>query len=291
MLFDQLPEKLDPASFKHSSKKRPAPPGGKTGPIPMFPSGRQSSVSSQRAEELARARSGGRPTPVFGTPNSRGSVDTISHIEPRFTDPSFNTSMGEPLGIDMSSRATSGSPSTASSSQHHPGYSMPPQQQHNSHNPVQKLDTLMFPSEDPFAYPNQPMMELSYQPPVTMSSQGQAQNSQFFMPGSFEEVDSQLLGQPPPYVIQHPEGQPGLEFSANMYDPNLFGVQMGQQPHHPPPPSSSSSQQMHHPAYAHSRRPQPRRQQRQIDQMFTENGMQADWGSFFGSGRGVFQGM
>lgn len=156
---------------------------------------------------------------------------------------------------------------------------------------MHKLDNLMFPSEDPFAYPNQPMMELGFQPPVSVAGQ---QNTQFFMPGSMEEIDSQLLGQPPPYVIQHPEGQPGLEFSTNMYDPNLFNVQMGsgQSSSHSQPPSTPQ-QQMHHPgsAYGQHRRVQARRQERQIDQIFTENGMQADWGSFFGSGRGVFQGM
>ena len=261
----------------------------------MFSTARQSSVSSQRTEELARARNGGRPPLGFGTPVSRGSVDTIPHTggDHTFQDPALSAGMPDVLGFDMSSRGTSGSPSTASSSHQQPyGVQHHQQQSLGSHNPVNKVDTLMFPSEDPFAYPNQPMMELGFQPPVTMASQGsQNPSSQFFMPGSFDDMDSHLLGQPPPYVIQHPEGQPGLEFSANMYDPNLFNVQMGQ-PAQAPTPSSSSMHHSSESAYSHgSRRPQPRRQERQIDQMFTENGMQADWGSFFGSGRGVFQGM
>lgn len=105
-----------------------------------------------------------------------------------------------------------------------------------------------------------------------------------------EDVDSQLLGQPPPYVT-HPEGQPGMGFATNMYYPNMYNVQMGQQPHAQPP--STPQQHMHHPGqtFGQHRRVQPRRQERQIDQMFTENGMQADWGGFFGSGRGAFHGL
>lgn len=247
----------------------------------MFSTGRHSSVSSQTRDELTRARNGGRSTGVFGTPNSRGSVDPIQHMaDSRYQDSSFTASMPDLMPFEMSSRATSGSPSTAGSSQHQ---QYPGQQQYNSHNPVHKVDNLMFPSEDPFAYPNQPMMELGFQPPVAMSNQAQ---SQFFMPGSMDGMDSQLLGQAPPYVIQHPEGQPGLEFSANMYNPNMFGVPMGQQ-------SSAHSHQGMHPGqtFPPPRRPVQRRQERQIDQIFTEQGMQADWGSFFGSGRGVFQGM
>ena len=289
VLFDQLPDKFDPSMQKQvASKKRSAPAGGKPGPVPMFSTGRQSSVSSQRTEELARARNGGRPPPPFGTPPSRGSADPMAHMtDPRYQDHSFTGSMApDMLGFDMSSRATSGSPSTASSSQPQQPYGV--QHGMNSHNPVHKLDNLMFPSEDPFAYPNQPMMELGFQPPVSTGSQPQ-QNSQFFMPSNLEEMDSQLLGQPPPYVIQHPEGQPGLEFST-MYDPNLFNVNMGQQ--HSQPPSTSSQSSLHSHTFGQQpRRVQPRRQERQIDQIFTENGMQADWGSFFGSGRGVFQGM
>ncbi|CAI6085504.1 unnamed protein product [Clonostachys chloroleuca] len=293
VLFDQLPDDLETtASRSAPSKKRSAPAAGQPGSMPMFSSGRQSSVSSQRTEDLARARSGGRAPAAFSTPTSRGSSDTIQQFsDPRFQDPNFSTNMTDLLSMDMSSRGTSGSPSIGGSTSQQPPYSMPPQQFSTRH-PVNKLNTLMFPSEDPFAYPNQPMMELGFQPHSNMGDQNQS--SQFFVPGSMEEGDSQVLGQPPPYVIQHPEGQPGFEFSTEMYDPNLFGMQMGQQPHaHGTGPGQSPHHGMPHSGqtYPHARRPHQRRQQRQIDQIFTEQGMQADWGSFFGSGRGVFQGM
>lgn len=272
----------------------------------MF-SGRQSSVSSQNREDLARARNGGRSSVAYGTSStSQGSSETIQPPmpEPRYQDTAFAASMPELLPIDMSSRATSGSPSTASSS-HHPAYKAQPL---GTQNPMHKLDNIMFPSEDPFAYPNQPMMELGFQPPMSMGNPPQDSGPQYFMPESMDGIDGQLLGQPPPYVIQHPEGQPGFEFSANMFDPSVFGMPMGQhqQQHpqqHPYPqtpqhglhPGQAYMQQHPHPhphqQHPHQQQRRPRRQNRQIDQMFTEQGMQADFGSFFGSGRGVFQGM
>lgn len=206
-------------------------------------------------------------------------------MDPRFQEPSFTSGMPDLVGFEMGSRATSGSPSTGSSS-HQQGY--PGRQPSSSHNPVHKLDDIMFPSDDPFAYPNQPMMELGFQAPVSMSGgQHPHENSQFFMPTSMGEMDNQLLGQPPPYMIQHPEGQPGLEFST-LYDPNLYNVPMGQ---HPPSTPQQHMQPHQGQPMGQPRRAQPRRQERRIDQIFTENGMQADWGGFFGSGRGVFQGL
>ena len=50
------------------------------------------------------------------------------------------------------------------------------------------------------------------------------------------------------------------------------------QPHPQPGPSLSQHRRA-------------RQQERQIQQMFSAQGMQPDWGSFFGGGRGGFQGM
>jgi hypothetical protein len=166
-----------------------------------------------------------------------------------------------------------------------------PGQSANSHNPVHKLDSLMFPSEDPFAYPNQPMMELGFQPkadatPITMTDQGP--DSQFLFSGSLDEIESQFFGQPPPYMMGQPHQpmQPFMNFSDNMFDPSsLMGFQpQAQQPPQPPQQAGPAMQQQ--------RRVHPNRhQQRRIEQIFTEHGMQPDWGGFFGSGRGGFQGM
>jgi hypothetical protein len=106
-----------------------------------------------------------------------------------------------------------------------------------------------------------------------------------------------------------------MDFSDPMFDPSAFGgyppavnmpphMQMNMQRQQTP--LTVQQQQQHHrqqarhqtPAQAlqrlqQQRRGQARRQQdsSQINQLFEEQGMQADWGSFFGSGRGVFQGL
>lgn len=199
--------------------------------------------------------------------------------------------------MDLSSRATPDSTSTVASSQQHPY----PTQPLNTHNPVNKLDSLMFPSDDPFAYPNQPMMELGFpakagETPVSLSGQGQ--DPQYFIPGTMEEIDSQFLGQPPPYMMPHQQGPPVMGLSNNMYDPNaMMGMHMSPphpQQHHPSQHHPQAHVQPQHAArhsMPHRRARAHRQHERQIDQLFTEQGMQPDWGSFFGSGRGGFQGM
>lgn len=237
---------------------------------------------------------GPAPNRSYGTPNPRASVDPVPQVsEPGYSDTSFTASIQEFLPFDMSTRATPDSTSTASSRQN-PYVT----QAMNFSTPVNKVDSLMFPSEDPFAYPNQPMMELGYQdksPQITMS--GQASDSNFFLTSPLDDMDNQLLGQPPPYMMHQPQGPGSMGMSPTLYDPgNLLGLQMDepQQQHQPPPqPHHQPAPQQPHPppGPSLSQHRRARQQERQIQQMFTNQGMQPDWGSFFGGGRGGFQGM
>lgn len=242
-----------------------------------------------------RSRSSNLSGVSFGTTTSRSSIENMPSDHP-FSDTSFSASLHDLLPMDLSSRATPDSTSSrgTSAQQQHPY----PTQPLSAPNPVNKLDSLMFPSDDPFAYPNQPMMELGFpakagETPTSLAGQGQ--DPQYFIPGTMEEIDSQFLGQPPPYMMQHQQGPPPvMGMSSNMYEANpMMGMHMSPQqhqqhaqhhhlPHHQRPAGHSMPQRR---ARAH------RQHERQIDQMFTEQGMQPDWGSFFGSGRGGFQGM
>ena len=241
---------------------------------------------------------GPAPNRNYGTPNPKASVEAVPQVsEPAYSDASFSASMQEFMSFDMSTRATPDSTSTGSSRQN--PYATQPL---NFNTPVNKVDSLMFPSEDPFAYPNQPMMELGYQdksPQITMA--GQASDASFFLTSGMDDLDNSLLGQPPPYMMHQPQNAGGMGMSPTLYDPgNLLGMQMEDQPpqHAPPPPPT---QRHHHQAAQQPAPPQPgpslaqhrraRQQERQIQQMFSAQGMQPDWGSFFGGGRGGFQGM
>lgn len=164
------------------------------------------------------------------------------------------------------------------------------------HNPVNKLDSLMFPSEDPFAYPNQPMMELGFPSKAdpTTSMGDQSQDMQLFLTGTFDEVESQIFGQPPPYMMhQQSQGMMGVSPQPMYANPaNLMAMQQPSQPmmqQRRPVSQTHAIHQGH--SMAHRRAHRQQHQERQIQQMFTEQGMQADWGGFFGSGRGGFQGM
>lgn len=306
-LFEQLPDSLDQARLRTTAGKKRSAPVSKVGSIFPHQGNLQSTLVTPIADDRIRSRGGPLQSGPFGS-TPRSSVDTLhTPVEHGFPDPTFAT-MQDIMPLDLSSRATPDSTSTRGSS-----YQPFGSQALGSHPTVNKLESLMFPSEDPFAYPNQPMMELGYQPkgdgaPTGLISQGP--NPQFFLTRTLEDIDTQLLGQPPPYVMQAPpQPDPSTMLSPAMYDPNSFlGMPSGPQqkaqqpppqPQHPPPPPPTA-QATHRPAQqrqpiAHSlaqqRRAQQQRIQDRIDQMFEEQGMQPDFGSFFGSGRGGFQGM
>lgn len=241
-------------------------------------------ISSRLTDDFSR-RGSQLTSSTFRTPITRSSVDTMpAPSNHGFPDITMSAAFNDFMSMDMQRATPESTTSTATSSQRQPY----PAQQLNVHNPVHKLDTLMFPSEDPFAYPNQPMMELGFPMktdlPINMGEQ--SQDSQFFLTGSFDDVESQIFGQPPPYLNQH-QGQPMMNIASHLYDANSM---MGIQASHP---LAQQLPQQHQPHSLTSRRNHTQRhqQERQIQQMFTNQGMQADWGGFFGSGRGGFQGM
>jgi len=160
----------------------------------------------RQSEEMARTQGG--PSVNGGLTHPRASFDGIMVPENPFQDPTFSASLQDLLPIDLSSRATPDSASTGGSSNR------------QRLNGLNKLDSLMFPSDDPFAYPNQPMMGLGFKRPARG---GQAQESAYLIPGSFDDIDGQLLGQVPPYLMQE-QGQPNLGMSGHGYAPGMMGL-------------------------------------------------------------------
>ncbi|KAI9147962.1 transcriptional activator Mut3p [Paramyrothecium foliicola] len=283
VLFDQLPENLESGQLRAAPSKKRSATTAKHSAVPPHHSPMTANrSSSQLSEDLMRSRSGAGPSTMFSKSGSRSSADNMhSTSDAMFQDAGFATNF-DFGAMDMSSRATPDSTSTGTSSHAtiYPGQAL------NSRNPVHKLDSLMFPSEDPFAYPNQPMMELGFQPkpdgtPITMTDQGP--DSQFLFTGQLDEIESQFFGQPPPYMMGQPQPpmQQFMNFSDNMFDPNsLLGFQA-----QAPMAAQQQQQPQGGPMMPQQRRHQNRHQQRRIEQIFTEHGMQPDWGGFFGSGR------
>jgi hypothetical protein len=199
----------------------------------------------------------------------RESLEAMQMSESRFQDPPFAANIPELLPVEMSSRATPDSTSTASSSRARvQGFPTP---QTNGLSTINKLNEIMFPSEDPFAYPNQPIMELGFQPDKGMSSSqaiGRSQQeSPFLVPGAFDDMEGQLMGQVPPYIIQQ-SGQQMMGLGGQIYSPN----------------SMLTPQQQHQ--QQQRREQMARQQERELEQMLNDTGFQGDWGVF---GRGTFQ--
>ena len=84
-----------------------------------------------------------------------------------------------------------------------------PAQQPYSANSLLDFSTMMFPSEDPFAYPTQPMMTLEnqqYTKPSPLLNTGNSENMYSFTPAStgapYDNSVVQLFGPLPPYMLQ-----------------------------------------------------------------------------------------
>jgi len=106
---------------------------------------------------------------------------------------------------DLSARGTPDSSSTGKSMQR-PQYSLP---QLGVNNGLPDLSAMMFPSADPFAYPNQPMMEFDNikqenigninsgprAPPMYLSNGASGA-------GVYDDLEGQLFGPIPPYLMQ-----------------------------------------------------------------------------------------
>ncbi|CAK7208594.1 Gypsy retrotransposon integrase-like protein 1 [Sporothrix bragantina] len=154
-------------------------------------------------------------------------------------------------------------------------------------NPLYKLDAMLFPSSDPFAYPTQPIMDFGLQNFVgdvngtntaggassntsgggggdahgapsngATATHGQQQHPdamQFYAPSMYGEIEGQLLGPVPAYLMQ-PSGAPaGIDLTSEMYSANsLLTLQQAQ---------THNAQQQQQAAHAHHQRQQQQHHQ------------------------------
>ena len=229
ILFEQLPDPTKKGKARPVPTKKRSAPGAGSGAIPIPAQARQ---QPRRTEDTLRAAAG-------------VSHEQIRHMAHRISfDPAqqrlANGRSGQPfvpnyselLPLDVSS--ATGSPDSAGtpSTSHRSAASFPPQTAAGgSANPLYKLDAMMFPSEDPFAYPNQPAMDFALQQHQGRSGQpGGHPNAgpphhqdavPFYMPNMYGDIEGQLLGPIPPYLVQSSHGQ-GVDLSAQVY--NASGI-------------------------------------------------------------------
>jgi hypothetical protein len=100
---------------------------------------------------------------------------------------------------------------------------------------IHRLDAIMFPSNDPLAYPHQPRADFGIHGPSLhhTSPEEVLQHHPFYVPQLYDGIEGQLLGPLPPYLMQS-QGGPDIPFPAEMYaDPMLASQQIHQPPHRP----------------------------------------------------------
>lgn len=167
---------------------------------------------------ISRATTFPMQAPAQANNLQRTSLDSNRFQTNTMSNPNLRQSFYELMSpsTDMS---PIGTPESSSTSHSLPQYNMQPQFGINT--AVPDLGAMMFPSADPFAYPNQPMMEFdnikqenvgmmggSPVPPIYLSSGGPTRE--------FDDLQGQLFGPLPPYLTQAPhsydlQGQMGAE--------------------------------------------------------------------------------
>ncbi|KXH40974.1 fungal specific transcription factor [Colletotrichum nymphaeae SA-01] len=274
VLFEQLPERLQEAKSRPIPTKKRSAPGPKASSMPVHGHpALQPGMGQRRSEELSRPPSVVMAHGRMAQVPLRASFDGVPISEAGYQDPSLASNIQDLLGMDMSSRATPDSVSTSASSTQRPPQGFPPP--HNM-NHISKLDSLMFPSEDPFAYPNQPMMELGYQKPGANNVSGPQET--FMMPGAFDDIDTQLLGQSPAYYLQGQSQQQQHSHHQSSYDlSSMYQQHSG----YSGMPDAARIEQ--------ARRAHMQQRPAEIERMLAETGYQNNWAGMLG--RNGYQGL
>ncbi|ORY70049.1 fungal-specific transcription factor domain-containing protein [Pseudomassariella vexata] len=244
-LFEQLPKNLKKIKATTVPTRKRSAPGSKSGFIAMpSPSTLKAKISSHLPEEFGRSKSGSskpgrsskesvRPKVSYDPLNLQTGLD--------FGASSFSTTSPLDLSVGTPESTSSGNLYEPSPNLHHTTVGL---------NPLHRLDAMMFPSEDPLAYPNQPGFDFG--PPGQSLSPDMAHppqdTQQFYMPNYFDGIEGQLMGPLPPFLMQNP-GQSGFDFPAQIYSDPVLSLHMQQSQHRQQqrhPQALSQSQQQHH---------------------------------------------
>lgn len=190
-----------------------------------------------------------------GSPDSGGTPSTGQRSAASF--PIHHTPTASIGGMGIG-HGTSGSASMAMSDGSMSGTS----------NPLYKLDAMMFPTGDPFAYPSQPVMDFGLQDflgvnsgdgsgslgggsgeghipssvsggSISINPQQQQQQHQqqqpppdsvqFYAPGLYGDIEGQLLGPVPAYLMQTTGAPSGVDLASEMYNSSsLLTLQQSQ---------------------------------------------------------------
>ena len=233
--MDKLPAKIRMARNVSSIKKRPADLQNFTGrphydkresdPISVTPS---NDVQSGFAASPVHA-SGWSRLPLPQASNLRRSNSQAEpHFPPSSQDP-YDSSVGSNAGVDTTSSTTNPMQSPANASQ---DLGMP---KSSNGLAVPDLSAMMFPSPDPFAYPDQPMTTLENRQFIKQEDNNAVDLNMFNLgaPSTtstpYEQINHPMFGQLPPYMTQGDHSgltMPNLQQSGNTHGPGSATASM-----------------------------------------------------------------
>ncbi|KAK4661590.1 Gypsy retrotransposon integrase-like protein 1 [Podospora pseudopauciseta] len=243
-LFEQLPERLKKASTRPMpSKKRAAPAGSKSSLVLPARPGVQDDVPQRRSEEVIRPPTGALRREARLPPQRTSSFDALGLPQGSLASQNFSN-LQDLLPMDLTlGRGTPEARAAhmAPAPRHAQTF---PQGHPQGANPVYKVDAMMFPTGDPFAYPNAPLMDPAghhARPghPHGLPGQPPAPSMQFYMPSIYDDIEGQLMGPIPPYLMSQGQGPPHtMSPATQMYNTaNMIAMQPSPrhgQPHAPP---------------------------------------------------------
>lgn len=225
MLFDQLPDNLKEVKARAAPSRKRAAPGSRDSstlmPLPstyVTESKRSQPERANRPQGISSKKAG--KTPVGSVPQGIA-TDNSGLPQPELGNSFTSSFQFSPLGLSIPSPD-----SVTAAALHEPSPMDLQQQAFSVGNPVHQLDAVMFPSDDPLAYPNQPQLDFgAHQQNVANASPGDIAHhdpSPFYISNFYEGIEGQLMGPLPPYLMQS-QAQPGFNFPAQMYsDPMLL---------------------------------------------------------------------
>ncbi|KAI0184652.1 fungal-specific transcription factor [Xylaria flabelliformis] len=222
-LFDQLPINLKGFEVQTVPSKKRARSGLKVESSPSLQKASSpTSRSASKVPSLSKAISVKiqKRSPVS---ISHGSSFGNEHVPSPSFDPSFGAFNFSPSDMTVTSQdsivTTSVSEAKLGAAQQ-----------------IHRLDAMMFPSDDPLAYPNQPRADFGvHAPGLHPRDVLQQDPSSFYVPQFYDGIEGQLLGPLPPYLMPS-QGDSSIPFQAQMYaDPMLSSQQIHPSLHRPHP--------------------------------------------------------
>jgi hypothetical protein len=218
-LFDQLPDRLKEGRnmAAQPKKKRSAPSSNPRGAQSSPELAQPTPRSTLGVGMLPRATTFPVPTTIQTGDLQRDTAEGKRFQTNTLSNPNLRQSFHEIMSpTDLSSTGTPDSSTTANSLQQ-PSY--PHQQPYNISTAIPDLNAIMFPSADPFAYPNQALMEFDNVKQENVGVANGPQEQQMYLsngangPSLYDDLEGQLFGPLPPYLMQ---GQPAYDLQGQM---------------------------------------------------------------------------